>query len=108
MVGYETLPKIVVAMQIILAAVAVDAAIVAPGISGEEFVAARAGKYDFDELAGEPGHVIVRVTLAHAQIFQMPDELRQYPLHITRVHDDFVMLRLKKIRHDFGAAPLIK
>src|ERR1043165_10301771 len=83
-------------------------AIITPGITRKQFIAAAAGEHHLDELAGETGGVIVRIALSNAQVFEMPDQLREDMLHVSRVHHYLVVLSLKDVGHQFSRRSLVK
>src|SRR5579884_2104109 len=74
LVGNEPLPEGVIPAQVVLAVVG-DGRVVPPRVAAEELVAARSGEDDLDELARQPGDVVVRIALADAQVLQVPDQL---------------------------------
>ena len=87
---------------------ALNAPVVAPRIAAEQLVASGPGQHDLDELAGEPGDVVVRIALADAQVLEVPDELRKDVLHVAGVKHDLVVLGLQDVRHELGALALVE
>src|SRR5207249_11520362 len=108
LVGHEPLPELIVAREERVAAGAGGAAIVAPWVAAKELVAPGAGQDNLDEPAGEPRNVEVRITLADAQILQVPNQLRQYPFHVAGVHHHLVVLGLQQVREKLGAAAFVE
>src|SRR5262245_25955863 len=81
---------------------------VAPRITRKELVASDARHDDLDELADEPGRVIVRITLSDAQILNAPNELLQHFFHVARMQDALVVLRTKLVGHVLGLSAFVE
>jgi hypothetical protein len=58
-VVHQALPEAVILVDIVVEVARYRAAVVAPGVAAEEFVAASARQHDLHELAGQLGRVEV-------------------------------------------------
>src|SRR5437588_12392815 len=81
LVGNQSLPEVVVATREV-AAFTAKRAVVPPRITTEQLVAACARQDYFHELAGQSGHVEVRVALSNSQVLEVPDQFGHDRFHV--------------------------
>src|SRR5206468_9561302 len=79
----------------------------APRIAAEGLITSASRKHDLDEPAREPSNVVVRVGLADAQVFEMVDECRKAPHHVSGLHNRLVLLGAELVGHRLRALPLV-
>src|SRR3954469_4468564 len=95
----QAVPEAVVHLHVLVEAVGPESPVVAPGIAGKEFVAARARECTLYEFACEWRVVVVRIRLAYSRILQVPRERRQTALHVARLQHGLVLLGPEGVGH---------